>query len=315
MLALRGQKARVDRLAFAPDGLTLVSAGTYTPSIWLWDLAAARPRAILRPAGRGSPVTGLAVAPGGRYLASRHSFSSVVYVWDMTSGQQLAAFPDMGAGDMAFSPDGQVFLASGRQYETAPEGQVRFEIPRYGVHRWAVPGWEEQAPVIAGVARLAALAVSPDGRTLAAAGPGDPSIQLWDLTTGEELRRATVEFEAAEKLLFSPDLRWLASLRSTGIGPFHRSTITIRDTTNGETCLTLNGHARTVNCFAFSPDNSFLATGSDDRTIKFWDLPSGEERACYDWEIGKVLAIAFAQDGMRAAAGSKTDIFIWDLIP
>ncbi len=43
-------------------------------------------------------------------------------------------------------------------------------------------------------------------------------------------------------------------------------------TANGKLLRTLNGHSKNVNVLAFSPDNSNLATGSEDKTVMLWRI-------------------------------------------
>jgi hypothetical protein len=47
--------------------------------------------------------------------------------------------------------------------------------------------------------------------------------------------------------------------------------------------------------------------------VRLWDIDSGRQRAAFDWGIGKVYAVAFAPDGMRAAAGGQQNIVVWDV--
>ena len=48
------------------------------------------------------------------------------------------------------------------------------------------------------------------------------------------------------------------------------------DVTSGEKCLqTLEGHSWYVNSVSFSPDGTKIASGSDDETVKVWDVTSG----------------------------------------
>jgi WD40 repeat protein len=65
---------------------------------------------------------------------------------------------------------------------------------------------------------------------------------------------------------------------------------------------------------AFTADGRFLATVSNDETVRVWDARSWEEHTTYTWKVGKLLNIAFAPDGLRAAAGSdKGHIVLWDV--
>jgi WD40 repeat protein len=48
--------------------------------------------------------------------------------------------------------------------------------------------------------------------------------------------------------------------------------------------------------------------------VQFWDAATGEPLREFDWSIGNVTALAFAPDGLTAAAGSdRGQIVIWDV--
>ena len=49
---------------------------------------------------------------------------------------------------------------------------------------------------------------------------------------------------------------------------------------------------------AFTADGRFLATVSNDETVAFGNAP-WQEYTTFTWNIGKLLNIAFAPDGMR----------------
>jgi WD40 repeat protein len=77
---------------------------------------------------------------------------------------------------------------------------------------------------------------------------------------------------------------------------------------------TLQGHAGLVGSVAFSPDGKTLASGSQNRTIKLWDVATGEEQATLKGHTDMVLSVAFSPDGKTLASGSmdKT-IKLWDV--
>ena len=58
--------------------------------------------------------------------------------------------------------------------------------------------------------------------------------------------------------------------------------IVLIDPATGDIHSVLAGHNAGVNALAFSPDGKTLATAGADRTIKFWNVKDGKERATLD---------------------------------
>ncbi|HEY6460492.1 MAG TPA: protein kinase, partial [Polyangiaceae bacterium] len=68
--------------------------------------------------------------------------------------------------------------------------------------------------------------------------------------------------------------------------------------------MTLVGHQRDVPAGAYSPDGSLVATGSDDRTVRIWDVRSGELLHTVEGFPGALEWVAFSHDGKALAASS-----------
>jgi len=76
---------------------------------------------------------------------------------------------------------------------------------------------------------------------------------------------------------------------------------------------TLKAHSGWVTGVAFSADGQRLASGSSDQTVKFWDVPTGQETSTIATKIKEVQALAFSRDGhWLAAENSINTVTLWD---
>ncbi|MFN6274728.1 MAG: NACHT and WD repeat domain-containing protein, partial [Microcystis sp.] len=76
----------------------------------------------------------------------------------------------------------------------------------------------------------------------------------------------------------------------------------------------LVGHNDGVWSVSFSPDGKTLATGSEDKTIKLWNVETGEEIRTLKGHNGHVYSASFSSDGKTLASGSEdTTIKLWNL--
>ena len=65
---------------------------------------------------------------------------------------------------------------------------------------------------------------------------------------------------------------------------------------------------------AVTPDGQRAVSGSNDFTLKVWDLESGKELQTLSGHQGSVRAVAVTPDGQRAVSGSSDDTLkVWDL--
>ncbi|MFM5961962.1 MAG: WD40 repeat domain-containing protein, partial [Dolichospermum sp.] len=69
--------------------------------------------------------------------------------------------------------------------------------------------------------------------------------------------------------------------------------------------LTLEGHSSYVNAIAITPDGRTVISGSDDKTIKTWDLTTGNKVATFTGE-SPILSCAVAPDGLTVVAGEAS---------
>jgi len=75
----------------------------------------------------------------------------------------------------------------------------------------------------------------------------------------------------------------------------------------------LSGHGEPVIATLFSPDGRYLASGSGDKTVRFWDLSTETPRHVCRGHSNWVLAIQWSPDGNLLASGDKAGhVIIWD---
>jgi WD40 repeat protein len=76
----------------------------------------------------------------------------------------------------------------------------------------------------------------------------------------------------------------------------------------------MEGHEDKVRSIAYSPDGKTLASGSEDMTIRLWDVSTGKQIAVLKGHTGDIHGVSFAPDGLTlASGGSDKTIRLWAL--
>jgi len=115
------------------------------------------------------------------------------------------------------------------------------------------------------------------------------------------------EKRVVNSVAFSPDGKLIAAGA--------RTKVIICNVQSGKEIQTLTGHEKGgyVDSVAFSPNGKLIASGSRDKTIKIWDVDSGNVTQTLKGHEDRVTSVAFNPDGKYLASGSwdKT-IKIWN---
>jgi WD40 repeat protein len=74
-------------------------------------------------------------------------------------------------------------------------------------------------------------------------------------------------------------------------------------------------HTTDIQAVAFAPDGKTLASGSEDGTLRLWNVATAQELPGLPRPYGlvSVNALAFAPDGKTLVAGSTSGLYLWDV--
>jgi WD40 repeat protein len=192
MLPAEGHLGPVQQVGVSRDGKTAVSAAEENGApLQVWDLATGRHLRTLRGnfalQGEAAHISARAVAADGQ-TAALFSRLGVCTCWDVGTGKVLSIFQCLSAcRSPAFSPDGKVLA-----YGEGPWGDqiVLREVASGKLLRQFRGHRVDRRDGVVEPAAISSLTFSACGRFLASTGHKDPTVFLWDVTTGKQLLRS-----------------------------------------------------------------------------------------------------------------------------
>jgi len=313
MTPLRSGDGAVWSVSLATNGESVVS-GTDVGVVCVWSLVDAHAYAQ-RLRGHSAAVSSVLYSPKGSHLASTSTDSTVI-LWNSETHQQLALLRGHTGvvHALAFTPD-SLTLATGSEDQT-----IRLWDAVTGKLRYKSSHLHEES--------IYSLCFLPDGQKIAA-GSGN-NIMLCKSQTGQNT--ALLHNGSSPILSVSPASDGLSLVSAYGKSVCLLTLPRFRVKTSS---IILDGHTSTVRMATFSHNDLYIASVSDDCTIRIWSAsnrsevqPAGTQEATDNTAVSALImsdfrtltehtdnvsSVAVSPDGAVILSGSDDcSVRVWD---
>jgi WD40 repeat protein len=282
--------AVVYAIAYAPDGLTIASAGSEAAGnaiVRIWDIASST---VLRTmSGHAAATNTLRFTSDGAKLASGGADGlSIFWTTSTGSASQTLGTHRGPVNAVTFSPDGTITAAGDMLNPSDTGGDVELLSTRDGSLIRRLSGHMD---------RINSVNFSHDGaRVVTAAGSlppdtHDSTVRVWNVNTGAQLLVLSGHVGGSTAAAFSNNDQLIAT---TG----HDKAIRIWNADSGALMTTIaNAHSQPINALAFSPDGTYLASSAEDAKLKLWRTS--------DWGLARTMVTDFGGSALDFTSDSQ----------
>ncbi|KAG8795687.1 hypothetical protein FRC12_011296 [Ceratobasidium sp. 428] len=326
----------------SPDG-DHIAAGSQNGHVYIWNRCTGQIVASLPNHACGA--RSVAYSPDGAYIASCSEYGTV-YIRSAYSSQvlvhELSGVHTQEAHSVSFSPDG-AYIASGSWDETICIWNAR-------------TGELVGGPLRGHSGSVTSLQYSPSGSRLASVSTHDRIVYIWDPLAGQlatqllqargdnSILWASYSVDGEQVLACSKRgslYTWDTSVVEAGTQACFDHPVDVEhaphrglDGAPDNLCVadrvedvdqthapqtadkSTEGHHDEITALAYSPDGAYLVSGSEDCTLRIWDVRTGRMvgQPFDSSHTGGIQSVSFSPDGTRVVSGSfDQTIRIWDV--
>lgn len=270
----------IGAVAINADGTVVVTAG-HDSTARVWDRKRRFAPMIFK---ERKHVFCVAISPDDKTIASGGG-EGVVHLWDTETGNAIGTLDvhNSTVWSLAFSPDGK-FLAAGTEgcaigvFELATKS-LPFKLT--GHHR-----------------TVTSLTFTPDSRCLLS-GSHDGTVRIWNLPSGDLIAQTEPLGLPVLAVATSPNSECFAAALGNPFEFQLGGGIVVGQINDATIRRRIQGHSKPVTGIAFTSDGKRIISGSQDRTIRFWDASSGIGVCTLITE--PVLSLSISENGEHLA--------------
>ncbi|RWA05589.1 hypothetical protein EKO27_g9520 [Xylaria grammica] len=161
---------------------------------------------------------------------------------------------------------------------------------------------------------VSSVAFLPNQKTLASASH-DRTVRFYDAATGAHRQTLNPQKSGIHSMAFSRGGETLAITIEDRVQLWN---VAARRLAGAVRYQMLEGHTGVVIAVAFSHDGEMLVSGSEDGTIRVWDVATGELQKTIEPQMEHVYAVAFSPDNKTLAVGGYIGggdgaVSLWDV--
>jgi WD40 repeat protein len=302
----KGNTSHIYSVSFSPNGKHILS-GSDDKILRLWDISSDNKFRLIKSFFKryDNNINATTFSPDGKYALSGNLDSSL-RLWEMATGKLIRTFVGHKhyVNSVSFSPNGEYILSGGWDKT---------------VRLWNLFNGKQIRVFLGHTGPVTSVTFSPNGR-FALSGSNDNTLRLWDISTGKRIEVFIGHEHFVTSIALSPDSRFILS---GGLD----NTLRLWDVATGKQERIFkwtfkryfeDGYNDYINSVAFSPDGKFAISGSNEKTIRLWDVDTGKElrvfRGFFTGHTGAVNSVSFSPDGKYIlSGGSDNKLRLWDL--
>ena len=311
----KGDRQNILKIAFSSNGDTLTGVN-HNAVVWQWDAATGEPLLTVPGLEKGKHFFTLDFSANGMVFASLRIIRSSdrVFLYSIADIRMPATVKTKDFELKSSMIPRTVLSSDGRYFAAATSDENDMNTIRI----WKVDSGELLHTLSGDEERIECLAFSPDSSTLVS-GDWNERIMLWDLDTNGSREIYKGSFSSALTLAFSPNGKLLTSGNNEG-------RIRIWDLNGKEPRsngllsqfrqrLTPIEHRDKVSALAFSPDSKMLISGSEDGTVRGWDVTSRRKLFISPGHSVEITGVAATEDkkNLMSLHAYDRQVLRWDI--